>query len=97
MFAGLFFIAIIVIGAGAGWFASLVYGDTNKLSWPEMTVIGLLGSLTGGLLLNVLFGNGLELQVTGMIGAILGSLVVLPIFVWLRGRADVKKDARHGK
>lgn len=88
---GFFIIAIIVIGVSAGWLASLIYGKANDLSWAEMMIIGLLGSVTGGLLINAIQGNGLEFQITGMIGAAAGALVVLPIFVWLRGMSRKRK------
>ena len=88
---GFFIIAIVVIGISAGWLASLIYHKANDLSWAEMMIIGLLGSLTGGLLINAFQGNGLEFQITGMIGAAVGALVVLPIFMWLRGVSRKRK------
>ena len=81
---GLFIMAIIVIGISAGWLASLIWGKSTDLSWAEMMVIGLLGSVVGGLLINAAMGNGLEFQITGMIGSAVGAIVVLPVFVWLR-------------
>jgi uncharacterized membrane protein YeaQ/YmgE (transglycosylase-associated protein family) len=54
------------------------------MGWLGTIILGIVGSLVGGTLLNVLFGGGLELTAAGILGSILGALIVL--FVWRRMR-----------
>ena len=69
-------LAIIVVGLAAGWVAHLLVGE-GKPDWGRLFVIGLVGSFVGGLLGSLLFGDGLELRPSGLIGSILGAVLVL--------------------
>lgn len=81
-------LAILVIGMFAGWFANLVLGGgTRPGDWGEVLVAGVAGSLVGGLLLNLLTGNGLSLHFSGIIGSCLGAVVVLAIWRGVRARS----------
>ncbi len=80
-------LAILVIGMFAGWFANLVLGGgTQPRDWGEVLVAGVAGSLVGGLLLNLLTGNGLSLHFSGIIGSCVGAVVVLAIWQGVRAR-----------
>lgn len=69
-------LAIIVVGLAAGWMAHLLVGR-GKANWGQLFVIGIVGSFVGGLLGSLLFGDGLELRPSGLIGSILGAVLVL--------------------
>ena len=68
--------AIILVGLSAGWIAHLLVGR-GQANWPQLFVIGLAGSLLGGLLGSLLFGDGLELRLSGIIGSVVGATVIL--------------------
>jgi uncharacterized membrane protein YeaQ/YmgE (transglycosylase-associated protein family) len=54
------------------------------MGWLGTIVLGIVGSLVGGTILNLLTGGGFELSAAGILGSILGALIVL--FVWRRMR-----------
>ena len=69
-------IAILVIGLAAGWIAHLLVGR-GRANWPVLFVVGLAGSLVGGLLGSLLAGDGLKLRPSGLIGSAVGATVIL--------------------
>jgi uncharacterized membrane protein YeaQ/YmgE (transglycosylase-associated protein family) len=69
-------LAIIVVGLAAGWTAHLLVGR-GRANWPVLFVVGLTGSLVGGLLGSLLAGDGLELRPSGIIGSVVGATVIL--------------------
>ena len=74
----------IVIGLIAGAIARWLMPGPDPMGWLGTIVLGIVGSLVGGTLLNLLFGGGLELSAAGILGSILGALIVL--WVWRRMR-----------
>ncbi|HLZ47092.1 MAG TPA: GlsB/YeaQ/YmgE family stress response membrane protein [Candidatus Limnocylindria bacterium] len=74
----------IVIGLIAGAIARWLMPGPDPMGWLGTIVLGIVGSLVGGTLLNLLFGGGLELGAAGIVGSILGALIVL--WVWRRMR-----------
>lgn len=74
----------IIIGLVAGAIARWLMPGPDPMGWLGTIVLGIVGSLVGGTLLNVLTGGGLELSAAGVLGSILGALIVL--FVWRRMR-----------
>lgn len=74
-------LAILGIGMFAGWFANLVLGGgTQPKDWGQVLVAGVAGSLVGGLILNLLTGNGLDLSFSGIIGSTVGAIIVLAVW-----------------
>lgn len=69
-------LAILVIGLAAGWFADVVLGRGNR-SWAQLFLIGIAGSFVGGLVGSLLFGDGLQLRPSGLIGSILGAMLIM--------------------
>ena len=67
----------IVIGLIAGAIARWIMPGPDPMGWLGTIVLGIVGSLVGGTLLNLLSGGGLELTAAGIIGSILGALIVL--------------------
>jgi uncharacterized membrane protein YeaQ/YmgE (transglycosylase-associated protein family) len=74
----------IIIGLIAGAIARWIMPGPDPMGWLGTIVLGVVGSLVGGTLLNLLTGGGLELSAAGILGSILGALIVL--FVWRRMR-----------
>ena len=74
----------IIIGLIAGAIARWIMPGPDPMGWLGTIVLGIVGSLVGGTILNLLFGGGLELSAAGILGSILGALIVL--FVWRRMR-----------
>jgi len=69
-------LAIILIGLAAGWAAHLLVGR-GKPDYARLFIVGMVGSFVGGLMGSLLFGDGLDLRPSGLIGSILGAVVVL--------------------
>jgi uncharacterized membrane protein YeaQ/YmgE (transglycosylase-associated protein family) len=74
----------IVIGLIAGVVARWLMPGPDPMGWLGTIVLGIVGSLVGGTILNLLTGGGLELSPAGILGSILGALLVL--FIWRRMR-----------
>lgn len=83
-------LAFIVIALVAGFVANWLVGRGRNYQPWELFVVGLIGSFVGGLIFNILAGNGLDFHITGLIGSTLGAIVVLalygPIRDWMRRR-----------
>ena len=76
---------ILVWGMFAGWIAHLLLARNQPINWAELLVVGLAGSLVGGLLISLVSGDGLALRPSGIIGSVLGSVVLLTAWQGIRG------------
>jgi uncharacterized membrane protein YeaQ/YmgE (transglycosylase-associated protein family) len=87
-------IGALLLGFVAGVIARvLMPGDvfrnmSGPASWLVSVVIGLLGALVGYLIFTVGFGIGDDyiFDWGGIVGAIIGTLIVLPIAAWFLRR-----------
>jgi uncharacterized membrane protein YeaQ/YmgE (transglycosylase-associated protein family) len=81
-------LAIILVGMVAGGLATLIVrgGRLRNVNWPEAFVAGIAGSFVGGMLLNLIQGEGLKLGLSGVLGSTVGAVVVLAVWGWIRGR-----------
>lgn len=70
-------IGFVFIGLIAGALARLVTPGTSDLSILATMLIGMGGSLIGGTLGSLIAGEGLELGAAGLIGAFIGSVILL--------------------
>ena len=68
---------IMVWGMFAGWVAHLLLARNQPINWAELLVVGLAGSLVGGLLVSLLSGDGLALRPSGIVGSTVGAVVLL--------------------
>ena len=73
-------LAFIVIALVAGYAANWLVGRGRGYEQWELFVAGIVGSFVGGLIFNLLAGNGFEFHWTGLLGSILGAVVVLVIY-----------------
>jgi uncharacterized membrane protein YeaQ/YmgE (transglycosylase-associated protein family) len=79
-------LALILIGMAAGAVAERVVYPEWKIDWTEAFVVGLAGSFLGGLVANLIAGEGFALHPAGIIGSILGAIILLAILKYFRGR-----------
>jgi uncharacterized membrane protein YeaQ/YmgE (transglycosylase-associated protein family) len=80
-------LGIILFGMLIGAAAQLILGRGGKgVDWTMAIVAGLVGSFVGGLLGSLLFGDGMELRPSGIIGSIVGAIIVTLIWRWSRAR-----------
>jgi uncharacterized membrane protein YeaQ/YmgE (transglycosylase-associated protein family) len=86
-------VAILVIGLSAGWAAHLLVGR-GQPNYGRLFLVGIAGSFVGGLVGSLLFGDGLELRPSGLVGSILGATVVLVVLNAL-GAGTSRQQSRH--
>jgi uncharacterized membrane protein YeaQ/YmgE (transglycosylase-associated protein family) len=89
----LLIISLIIIGLIAGALARLVVPGKQDLSILGTILLGIVGSFVGGFLGYLLFhkdaGSGF-LQPSGIIGSVIGSIIVLLVYL----RAGRRRHAR---
>jgi uncharacterized membrane protein YeaQ/YmgE (transglycosylase-associated protein family) len=77
--------AILGIGILAGWVAQMVLPTGRRgVDWGEAIVVGLIGSFLGGLVGSLLWGDGIRIRPSGIIGSIIGAIVVQAIWRVIR-------------
>jgi uncharacterized membrane protein YeaQ/YmgE (transglycosylase-associated protein family) len=82
-----FILAIVLIPLAAGFVANLVVGKNAHFQNWELYIAGIIGSFVGGTILNLLIEGDLELGISGLLGSILGAIIVLAVWGWVRTRA----------
>ncbi|SBW03976.1 conserved membrane hypothetical protein [uncultured Eubacteriales bacterium] len=71
-------ISWIIIGALAGWIASMIMGKNNEMGAVANIVIGIVGGFIGGLVMNLLGGSGVTgFNIWSLLVAVLGSVILL--------------------
>ena len=82
-------ITILIVGAIAGFVARLLVPGKQDLSVGATIVLGIVGSLVGGLLGYVLFHKDADdglFQPSGLIGSIIGAVIALVIWQMSQNR-----------
>jgi uncharacterized membrane protein YeaQ/YmgE (transglycosylase-associated protein family) len=70
----------IVIGALAGWLASIVTGNNKEMGAGKNILVGIVGGFLGGLIMNLLGGSGITgFNLWSLLVAVIGSVVLLLI------------------
>ena len=79
MFMFIHLIVWIVVGFIVGLIARAIYPGAQSLNFLTTTIIGILGSVVGGLVARLLFkpSPGAKLHAPGLILSVLGALLVL--------------------
>ena len=78
-----FIIVLLIVGFIAGALARLLVPGPDPMSLLGTWLLGVLGSFVGGFLGYVLFGADIEdgaVQVSGIIGSVLGAIILLLIY-----------------
>ena len=79
-------LAVLVLGLAAGWVAHLLVARGEDPNWTQLFLVGIAGSFVGGLVSSLVFGDGLALRPSGLIGSILGATLVLFVVRAVSGR-----------
>lgn len=70
----------IVIGALAGWIASLITGNNRQMGAGMNILIGIIGGFVGGLIMNILGGYGVTgFNIWSLVVATIGAIILLLI------------------
>jgi uncharacterized membrane protein YeaQ/YmgE (transglycosylase-associated protein family) len=76
----MYILAFLIFGFVVGLIARAIFPGTQRLGLLMTTVLGVAGSLIGGILGNLLFGGRWDEPITaGWIGSIVGALVLLAL------------------
>lgn len=71
-------ISWLIFGAVAGWAASMIYGNKQSQGWIGNIVVGLVGSVIGGFIGNLMFDvDTTKWSIGGFVSAILGAVLFL--------------------
>lgn len=77
----------IVIGALAGWIASMITGNNEKMGAFANIAVGVIGGLIGGFAIGLFGGVGVTgFNIWSLLVSILGAVILLAIVNWVRGR-----------
>jgi uncharacterized membrane protein YeaQ/YmgE (transglycosylase-associated protein family) len=82
-------IAAIVIGIIAGYLGRLLLPGKDPMGFVETVIVGIVGALVGWALFTFLLGIGDKdkFDLGGIIGAIIGTMLVLLVIRAVRGRS----------
>ncbi len=70
----------IIIGALAGWIASIITGNNKKMGAGKNILVGIVGGFLGGLIMNLLGGYGITgFNFWSLLVATGGAIVLLLI------------------
>lgn len=68
----------IVIGALAGWIASMLTGNNEKMGAGANIVVGIIGGFIGGIAMNLLGGSGITgFNLWSLLVAVIGAVILL--------------------
>jgi uncharacterized membrane protein YeaQ/YmgE (transglycosylase-associated protein family) len=85
-------LGIILFGMLVGAAAQLVVGRSARgVDWGRAVVAGIVGSFIGGLLINLISGDGWALRPSGILGSLAGAIIVTLAWQWWRTRRMAPK------
>jgi len=81
----------IVLGAAAGWLASLINKTNDQQGWIGNIVLGVVGALVGGFLWNLFTDsdNIIDFSIGGLILAVIGALIVSYLWTLITGKRAI--------
>lgn len=82
-------IGFIIVGLIAGFLARAIVPGDDSMGIIATIVLGMVGSLVGGFLGNLIFDQGLDISAAGIIGSIIGAIIVLIGYNAATGRKKV--------
>jgi len=89
--------AYIVLGMVAGWLASLIVRREKRPSdWGMLFLIGVAGSLIGGIVVNLIIGQGFSLHPGGLISSVLFASLLLWMVTVVQRRRTAPQAAPAG-
>lgn len=70
----------LVLGALAGWIASMFTGNNRRMGLAANIIVGIIGSSVGGFIFNILGGHGVTgLNLWSLIVSVVGSVILLTV------------------
>jgi uncharacterized membrane protein YeaQ/YmgE (transglycosylase-associated protein family) len=80
-------LAWIILGALAGWIASIIMGANKKMGAIANIVVGIVGAFLGGAIMNQLGYEGVTgFDIWSLLVSIVGAVVLIFIVGLIRGR-----------
>ena len=77
----------VILGALAGWLASMVTGNNARMGCIANIVAGIIGALVGGFVFGLFGGEGVTgFNIYSLLVAFIGAVVVLLIWNAIGGR-----------
>jgi uncharacterized membrane protein YeaQ/YmgE (transglycosylase-associated protein family) len=77
---GLGIVGWLIIGALAGWIASMITGNNKKMGAGKNILVGIIGGFIGGLVMNLLGGYGVTgFNLWSLVVATVGAVILLLI------------------
>lgn len=74
------FLLWIVLGAAAGWVASIIMKTDAQQGWLMNIILGIIGAFIGGFLVDLFGGQGVTgFNLTSFLVALLGAVVLIGI------------------
>ena len=91
-------IAAIIIGIIAGYLGRLLLPGDDSMGFVQTVIVGIVGSLLGWALFTYVLGIGDKdkFDLGGVLGAIIGTMIVLAILRAVRGRGSSGTPATRG-
>lgn len=86
------FIWWLIIGLIAGALARLIMPGRDAMGWLATILLGIVGSIVGGLISWAIWGpetEGAGFRPAGLLLSILGAIIVLWIWRMIKGRSTV--------
>jgi len=93
-------LGILAFGMGIGWLAQLILGrESRRTDWVMALVAGLAGSLLGGVVANLISGDGLKFHLSGFIGTLGGALVITAVWEYFQRKrlSEQQAEARNAR
>jgi uncharacterized membrane protein YeaQ/YmgE (transglycosylase-associated protein family) len=79
-------ISWIIMGALAGWIASMIAGTNREQGAIANVIVGILGAFVGGFIVSLFGGNGVTgFNLSSFLVALLGAVVLLFVYRAIRG------------
>ncbi len=73
-------ISWIIVGGIAGWLASIFTGNDKKMGVGSNILVGIVGGLIGGFIINIIGGKGITgFNLWSLLVSFIGSVVLLTI------------------
>lgn len=76
----------LLAGLIVGFLARVLVPGPDPMGWLGTIILGIVGSLVGGSLANLLFNGQAVVQPAGWLGSIIGAVIVLLIWRQMQGR-----------
>jgi uncharacterized membrane protein YeaQ/YmgE (transglycosylase-associated protein family) len=77
----------VILGALAGWLASIITGRNAQMGCIANIIVGIVGGLLGGWLMSMFGGEGVTgFNIPSLIVALIGAVVLLLIWNAVAGR-----------